>query len=443
MRRLRLALVVSLAALPAGGAEKEPPAADPSQLLEGFLSGRGSFRELTADELQREVATLGGVPFRRNVPLAFMTREQLGRYLHDLFDDEYPEEKARADQRTLVGFDLLAPEADLRKLRWRLLEENVAGFYDERPGRKQLYAVSPQKRLTPANQMILSHELRHALQDQYVDVHGMLPVTVSDFDDRRLAFLSLLEGDASFVMERFVFRRLGLDRPDGPEKPAPGLVGPLLSEAPPVLKDQLLMPYLAGRTLAVAVWRQGGWPALREAWTRPPATTEQVLHPEKFFRRETAKPTELAYEPEGGRVISEGVLGELLMRTLLGKDGEEAAAGWGGDRYKVWDLSGKTLLLWRSLWDTAADKREFVTGAHKAFAIRRGEGARRRGFLTFGGTGSWVYAWGEQSDAVVLVASDSPEAMEAALSFLEPSLTLTSMGAGRDNPRAHTNQASP
>jgi hypothetical protein len=440
-----LALVAWLAVLPmaARAAQKDPPPADPSELLETFLSGIGVFREVTAAQLQQEVATLGGVPFRRDVPLAFMTRAELARYLHDFFDDEYPEQKARADQRTLVGFDLLAPAVDLRKLRWRLLEENVAGFYDERPGRKQLYAVSPQKRLTPANQMILSHELRHALQDQYVNVHGMLPASISDFDDRRLAFLSLLEGDANFVMERFLFQRLGVERPEGPDQPATGLVGPLLSEAPPVLRDQLLMPYLVGRPLAAAVWRQGGGNALREAWRRPPDTTEQVLHPEKFFRREAAAPIALDYEPTGGQVISEGVLGELLTRTLLGAGGEEAAAGWGGDRYRVWDLSGRTLLVWRSVWDTATDKQEFVAMLRKSFAGRRGNGAHRRGFLAFSGEAGWVYAWGEQADAVLLVASDSSDAMETALRSLEPSLALTSTGGGRDNPRARTTQESP
>ena len=55
---------------------------------------------------------------------------------------------------------------------------------------------------------MLSHELRHALQDQYADVHGVLPDAVGDFDDRRLAFVSLLEGDATLVMERFLMKRL-------------------------------------------------------------------------------------------------------------------------------------------------------------------------------------------------------------------------------------------
>ena len=36
----------------------------------------------------------------------------------------------------------------------------------------------------------------------------MLPDSVGDFDDRRMAFLSVLEGDATLVMERFLVHRL-------------------------------------------------------------------------------------------------------------------------------------------------------------------------------------------------------------------------------------------
>src|SRR4029453_10479707 len=90
----------------------------------------------------------------------------------------------------------------------RLLEESLAGFYDDRPGRKKLYAVSDERRLTASNHLVLSHERRHALQGQHMDTHEALPPDVGDFDDRRMALLSLLEGDATLVMERFLMRRL-------------------------------------------------------------------------------------------------------------------------------------------------------------------------------------------------------------------------------------------
>jgi len=45
---------------------------------------------------------------------------------------------------------------------------------------ERLYAISDQRTLTPANQLVLAHELRHALQDQYADLHGTVPLAVGD-----------------------------------------------------------------------------------------------------------------------------------------------------------------------------------------------------------------------------------------------------------------------
>ena len=66
------------------------------------------------------------------------------------------------------------------------------------------------------NQIVLAHELRHALQDQYArPARVPAATTVTDFDDRRMAWLALLEGDATLVMERFVKQRLGLPGVEG------------------------------------------------------------------------------------------------------------------------------------------------------------------------------------------------------------------------------------
>src|SRR5712691_8603024 len=274
-------LALILLAFAAGpGTAQEPPPADSSDLVNTLLSGLLGFRDLTGPELQREVAEAGGIPFRADVPLDFMTRAQLSRYVREVLDAEYPEAKARIDQRTLVAFDLLSPQTDLRALRARVLLENIAGFYDERPGKKRLYSVSDDRRLSPSNQLILSHELRHALQDQYVDLHSQLPDAEGDFDDFRLSWLSLLEGDATLVMERFLLRRIPgggeVDDLSGFTLPTPEIAG-----APPVVRDQLVLPYLAGLDFARALWKRGGASALRQAWARPPESSEQVLHPEK------------------------------------------------------------------------------------------------------------------------------------------------------------------
>ncbi len=411
--RVIAAVACALLAVVAGA--QEPPPPGPSDLINGLLAGLMGFKEVSAAELQEDVADIGGVPFKAEVPLDFITPAALSTYLQEVLDDEYPRGRADADARLLVALDLLPPGTSLRDLRARLLEDNVAGFYDERPGRKKLYAVSDDRTMTPSNQIVLAHELRHALQDQYIDVHNGVPDSVGDFDDRRVAFMALLEGDATLVMERFLMRRLGVSETAAPvDLAAAGFATPTLAGVPPVLRDHLIVPYLAGRDFVRALVDRGGWPAVRKAWADPPRSTEQVLHPEKYLAGEQPRLVRGPAPPSGGRLIQEGVLGEALMRTLLGEGSDAAAAGWGGDLYRVWDVGGRTLAVWRSEWDTAADEREFQDALVRRFTRTHGRARRLHGAQLFG-RGSWNVGIRAAAGRVSLVAGDDAGILSAAL----------------------------
>jgi hypothetical protein len=417
--RRSAALVLAALLLCAGATAQTPPAggekgavADVTDLVNSLLGGLLG-ADVTGERLQEEVAEAGGLPFREKVKVAFLKLEELGAYLRELFDDEYPVGVARTDERLLQAFDLLPPGTDLRALRARVLEDNVAGFYDERPGKRQLYAVSEDQSFSPMNQIVLVHELRHAQQDQYQTLDGFLGDDVSDFDDRRVAWTSLLEGDATLVMERFVRLRLGplgaaaegaAEESQAAALGAPGLFD--VPGAPPVVRDQLVQPYLAGLAFARAVWSHGGGEALREAWGRPPQSTEQVLHPAKFFSREAPRLVGPPIDaPRGAKLISEGVLGEMLLRTLVEGAGEAATEGWGGDAWRLWDVRGRTVLAWRSEWDSASDVEEFHAALRARFA-RLGAPSSRAGWEVFPPTAGRRFAVRRAGDGVDLVSAD-------------------------------------
>ncbi len=332
--------------------------------------------ELTPEELKRKVEEVGGLRFVRDVPIDFMSREQLASYIRALFDAEYPVELAEREERMLRGFGFLTLGQDLRTIRERVLNENIAGFYDERPQAKKLFAISSGRRLNLMNQLVLSHELRHALQDQHLDL-GRILGELSDFDDRKLAALSLIEGDATLLMEKFLalgeqgggmgMAELfgGLSGEMDARSLAQMFAGPELRGAPAVVQEQLIFPYLHGRTLAAAIFSRGGFALLNEKLRNPPRSTEQVLHPEKYLDRvdepmEVTLPAGIGSLPE-----SEGRLGEVFIRILFEgalpqAQSTQAAAGWGGDRYAVWlDADDEYHLLWRTLWDTDRDAAEF------------------------------------------------------------------------------------
>ena len=181
------------------------------------------------------------------------------------------------------------------------------------------------------------------------------------------------------VMERFLMQQAGRARLQrAPRTSArPGFATPPLPGVPPVLRDHLIVPYLAGRDFVRALHERGGWPAVRKAWTEPSAIDRAGAAPREVPRaRRAARRRRPDAPPAGGRLIQEGVLGEALTRTLLGEGSDAAAAGWGGDLYQVWDVGGRTLVVWRTEWDTRGRRarvpRVGARGASPAATAGRG-----------------------------------------------------------------------
>jgi hypothetical protein len=66
----------------------------------------------------------------------------------------------------------------------------------------------------------------------------------------------------------------------------------------------------------------------------------------------------------GWRELRGGTLGEWLTGRLLARAGgtssEDAAAGWGGDRYALLGRGDDRAVIARWTWDTPADEEQFV-----------------------------------------------------------------------------------
>jgi hypothetical protein len=174
-------------------------------------------------------------------------------------------------------------------------------------------------------------------------------------------------------MQGYMLRHVGFGAALG------GLLGGGLDTGPtlpPFLQRQLLFPYVDGLTFAQALYDRGGgtWKLVDlAARVRPPASTEQVLHPEKWIAVEPPLEVPLRVSLGAGwERVAAGVWGEWQTRELLGGD-DEAAAGWGGDRYELWRRGDAHVLVMRWAWDTQRDLDEF------AAALRASPVARRSG----------------------------------------------------------------
>jgi len=137
-----------------------------------------------------------------------------------------------------------------------------------------------------------------------------------------------------------------------------------LLAAPPYLRDTLLFPYLRGQEYVMRLVAAGGSTAVDAAFRQLPASTEQILQPGN--RDEPRAVTVPPWPATGWRRIGNNVLGQFGIETLLRETvgefrAQQAAAGWGGDRYHVYErgTNGPTGVIWASAWDTAHDAEEF------------------------------------------------------------------------------------
>src|SRR5262249_48148971 len=123
----------------------------------------------------------------------------------------------------------------------------------------------------------------------------------------------------------------------------------------------------------------------------------------------------VGYAPPGGQLLEEGVLGEMLIRALLGEGprAPAAAAGWGGDWFRAWDVSGRTVLVWRSGWDSAAGMNEFLDEMRDHLMRAHNTAHTSHGWITFS-QGGWSRGLTQRDGSVYLVASDDAHAVEAA-----------------------------
>jgi hypothetical protein len=235
---------------------------------------------------------------------------------------------------------------------------------------------------------IVAHELVHVYQDQvqggsetYSRVHrrGM---------DRTLAAHAVSEGEAQLIARALMYKRAGADlKVRDPRIKNDGL-SRLLAES------GVGGPYVLGEDFLWARYRVGGFEAVLAAYHRPPSSTEQLLHPDKYERDlprivtlpDWPDPTALvrrtAEESFGEYAIFAALAESLTVEDdplLRGSDEAAlASVGWDGDRMAVYRLhDGRRAALFRSVWDSDEAARAFLTAVRRALVLHEREGSVR------------------------------------------------------------------
>ena len=365
------------------------PATPPSELL------------ATMDTIASQMADLRGLSLSVPITRTVMTRQELGAYLDAEFAKEYTPEEMEQDVLVLSAFDFVEPGYDLRQVLLDLYSEEILGLYDNELN--TFYIISDGE-FSLLDQLTVAHEYVHALQDENL---GLDTFTDEEqlSDDELLARMALVEGDATLAMTDYLqARRSELSADDWAsllaESATAGDQG--LDDVPPIIRETFDFPYVYGLEF-VTLLQEEGWPAVDAAFVDPPQSTEQVLHPEKYLSRD--EPQLLALPPltdtlgTGWRLLEAETLGEFqtglyLVQEVDQETADRASKGWDGDQYAVYAREGTTVLAFATVWDSPADREEFVA-AYQQYATQKYGQLPTRST----GTESW---WEAPSETTVL-----------------------------------------
>lgn len=351
----------------------------------------------TADTIAQQVAEIRGLPLTHPIKKGIKRRDELRDVLVAKLAEEVSDDQIEAEGMVYKRLGLIPQDLDYKKVLLDVLSEQIAGFYDQKT--KELYVMQgiPMDFQKPA----MAHEIFHAIQDQHFDILSLQePFNSTENGDFALARSALLEGDATIVMLDYGLYAQG-SLPQGDITSVvdiPLIAGTLkamsfenltaieqmmgssgaptemqagaeaLSQAPAVFRELLMFPYFAGMRFIVASRVGRSWKDVDRVYANPPVSTEQILHPERYYAGD--QPEHLAYDIApalpGFTRIYDTVMGEFQVRLWLKLTAPdsgfaEAAAGWDGDRLVAYRRGDHVLVNVALAWDSVQDAKEFQT----------------------------------------------------------------------------------
>ncbi len=374
--------------------------ADAKEPTEAVLKYKQAFEQLLPGIRQ--------LKFKHEVKRDVTNREDLKAVLLKEIDEEMTPEEFRTSELGMKVLGFIPRDINWKEVMVRVYSEEIAAFYD--PKTKTMHLIKEPTVVEnkkqgffeallggkkkgfdkDENKTVIAHELTHALADQNYNLDKMQKLVEAD-DDQSMALSSLIEGEATLAMigaqmddwdgsKIGAFPAADLDRTFSLMMPFMSMAGGAsLREAPVILSESLIFPYLRGMVFCAKLTNKGGWKSLNEAYENPPQSTEQILHPRKY-RIEPDPPTQVdlgRLEPgEGWAEVGRNVIGEMQLGVLLRRyGGKPVAAGWDGDCYAVFDgKDGKLAVAWLTTWDTEDDARDFARQYARFQTTKMGEG---------------------------------------------------------------------
>ena len=349
---LKIQAVAALAAamMLSGCRDKEPEAAGPY--------GRQVAEAVPA--IERAV----GLKFKQPPRIEVRSKSQVREFVTAQITDPVAARTFAGVTAAYKRLGMLPDTMNLQSFLIDLLEEQIVGYYD--PKTKVLYVVSDAPK--EAVNITVTHELVHALQDQYISLDSTQKIEGQN--DRQSAAQAVFEGQAVYEQISAMTQGSGMamNMPGGWDRVREMIREnqssmPVFARAPTVIQETLIFPYLSGAEFVRNFKdRNPG----KSVYDDMPVSTEQVLHPRAYFGPTRDAPTAITLPALSGVTKTyENTLGEFEMRLFLYehlRDQNEAvqgATGWDGDRYALFSTAGGEGIAWVTVWDSPAEASEF------------------------------------------------------------------------------------
>jgi hypothetical protein len=375
----------------------------------GPIVRHGAINQPALTSIEHGLQAVRGLPFTAPVPGRVLDQAGVAALIRSELDQEYHPGDLERLSAVYGRLGLLPPATNLRPLLEQLYGDQIAALYDPRTKTLALASGALDDRpmsirvmgfLTGRDvlgEILVAHELTHALQDQHFGLPTTAPPITNADGDRLIARRALLEGDATLASIAYV-RGGDLDKATVLQvlEEVAGIPDELAArfpDIPEVIRTGLAFQYNQGTSFAAAAYLRGGWPAIDDAERDPPTSTEQVLHHQKYFV-ERDPPAQITLggtdelERRGWTPIVEDTLGELDVRILLATVAPQAAAGvaagWAGDRFRAFARGDDVTIVWLTVWDTPADASEFAGALPPALPAAGIERRESRVLVTIG-----------------------------------------------------------
>ncbi len=356
-----------------------------------------------------------GLPFLSVPTVTILDMDEFTARVNDELASELSPQDVANDEALLKLFGMLDDDVDLSSMLLDLYTEQVAGFYD--PDEKELVVPVSVDGLTVLQKVTIVHELVHALTDQHFDFNDEYERLLDEGNgDDASSVLALVEGDATYQQFLYVETLSPFDAAQA----AIELLSfdtSMIDSVPNWMRQDLGFPYEHGLTFVGQLVETGGLKAVDEAYQNLPDTSEQILDPNKYLRKEQPDPLQpLSVTLDGWELADEATFGEWGIRLLLTDAvrpgaATQAASGWGNDSYRLFVRGDDTALAWVYLGETEQDAKDLVDAliVHVRGGMGASGGQESGGGLLFDGSNPWVFV-DRVDDMIYMVASSDAAA---------------------------------